>query len=417
MTNFERVEPVQVNPRISPEQENKHRCRGCTHPLNWHDLEGCRYGCGCTKPHGKKKREPKALEHANGHLVTPPNHDTLFAAALDRAAAGFETAAQAMRDAATEARLARAAALAAPAVRMPEILTPPTPKPAPKPAPKAPPKPAPAAAFGPNPPAPAETLARSVVPSVADMMANATMTPEMEDLIRALSSGARKVLAAANLYPAGAKTTQLVAQTALSARTIQNNLVDLRRVGFIASGAPIVTLAGKAFLATNPVDFTPRALGKGEISVLKALDVCKGRATTRLVAMHTKLSQRTIQNILVDLRREGFVTRGELSLTAEGTARLGDDATPILAGQALIEARASELPDGEATVFSILVTLVDGEETSTSNLADRTGLSQRTIQNILVELRRRVLVARDKGAPPRVSDEIAHAVRESRAAE
>ena len=230
-----------------------------------------------------------------------------------------------------------------------------------------------------------------------------------------LSSGARKVLAAANLYPNGATTTQIVAQTSLSARTVQNCLVALRGAGLVTRDVPILTEAGKAFLATNAVDFTPRALGQTELTLLKALDVCKGRATTRLLAMHTKLSARTIQNVLVVLRREGYVVRGSLDLTPEGAAKIEGDLTPILTGQALLDQRASELPEGEATVFSILVSLPEGQGMSTFDLAERTGLSMRTIQNILVLLRRRVLVRR--GGLPHVSDEIAHAVREAREAQ
>ena len=54
----------------------------------------------------------------------PADADTLFAAALERAAVGLEAAARAMRDAANEARIARAAALAAPTSisRTPAIL-------------------------------------------------------------------------------------------------------------------------------------------------------------------------------------------------------------------------------------------------------------------------------------------------------
>lgn len=56
------------------------RCAECTHPLTWHDADGCRYGhgnvnggCQCKRPHGKKRRSAFASPgtEANGYQGEP----------------------------------------------------------------------------------------------------------------------------------------------------------------------------------------------------------------------------------------------------------------------------------------------------------------------------------------------------------
>lgn len=79
------------------------RCSECTHPLDWHDENGCRYGrggvhggCSCKRPHGKKRRATSNGTPATSVAAKPSPFAELGAAAreLARSFERFATAAE-----------------------------------------------------------------------------------------------------------------------------------------------------------------------------------------------------------------------------------------------------------------------------------------------------------------------------------
>ncbi len=387
------------------------RCRHCTHPMVWHDDKGCRSGrgnvhggCGCDR-NRKGKTIMKTAPAADASPPALAAHETLFSKALGDAAIAAHAMGEALARAATEARLAHAAAsgtVTTPPRPLPSILDVPVPPKAAKPNRLA---------------VERGVTALPTLPSEQSGEAPETRLPpaksgvlDLDAVIAkaSLSESAKQVLAAIAIYPNGATTTQIVAQTPWAARTIQNLAVPLRAANLIERGALKLTREGREFLDANPVDFTPRALNGSELAVLGASARYENGATTVQLALHTKLSTRTIQNILLVLRREGFIDRSSGAITPEGRAKLPADGVSALEGARLIAYHLEDLPQGEAEIFRLLLAAGDAEVT-TSDLAEQSDLSQRTVQNILTNLRKRLLVVKGGNT---VTDTIAKAFKQ-----
>jgi hypothetical protein len=221
----------------------------------------------------------------------------------------------------------------------------------------------------------------------------ASLDPETALRAATLGDGPRKVLAAMALYPTGATSRQLVAQTSFSARTITNYTSELRGAGLVERGSSTITSAGHNFLRANPIAFTAKVLEPGLRAVLVVMAKYPNGPTARQICLHTKFSARTVTNYVSELRGRGYVVRGELKPTDEGRKLVADEVGAVRTGEDLFKDRLAALGGGEAAVARAIWELHPGIVTS-ADLQERTGFSARTITNYLSTLRGHMLVAR-----------------------
>ncbi len=162
-------------------------------------------------------------------------------------------------------------------------------------------------------------------------------------------------------------------------------------------GAPVGAASHSSETDDDMKPLNPLGLPRGELAVLRAVCSSPNGASLSRLSLVTGLRTRSIQNYLVSLSTGGMVERGRgITTCTQKGLHAAAPVPPAKTGKELLKMCLKNLPIGESNV---LREVMDAWPNALKNqvIAERTGLSLRSVQNYLVNLSTRGLVLRQSG--------------------